>query len=80
MLDPDEEAPDPVVELDVVLTVGVATLVPEPEDDPVDAAKAFPDTRSPTRTVAIPAFPTTMEMDFLDSLRIRLTPCLRVNL
>ena len=78
MLDPDEEAPDPVVELDVVPTVGVATLVPE--DDPVDAAKAFPDTRSPTRTVAIPAFPTTMEMDFLDSLRIRLTPCLRVNL
>ena len=53
---------------DVLPTLGVATLVPE--EDPTDAAKAFPERRSPSRTVAIPVFPMTMETFFLDVLCI----------
>ena len=68
LLEADEE--DPVEE--ELPTVGVATVVPE--DDPVEAAKAFPETRRPTRTVAIPVVPIAMEMDFLGSLCITLSP------
>ncbi|MHB1287094.1 MAG: hypothetical protein ACYCYP_11175 [Leptospirales bacterium] len=57
-----------VDEGDVLPTVGVETLVPE--GDPVDAAKAFPDTRSPSRTVAMLALPMAMEMAFLGALFI----------
>ena len=77
LLEAEEEGvDDPVVDVDP--TVGVATLVPEDEEDPVDAAKAFPETRSPTRTVAMPTFPMAMEMDLLESLCIMLTPCLKL--
>ena len=59
-LDPEEgdavEAVDP--------TVGTATLVPE--EDPVVAAKAFPETIIPMIAVAIPAFPMAIAMDFFD--------------
>ncbi len=71
----DEVDEDPDGE--VVPTVGVATLVPEV--DPVDAAKAFPETRSPTRTVAIPVVPMAMEMDFLGTLCITLSPFVKPN-
>ncbi|MHB8421856.1 MAG: hypothetical protein ACYDAM_03650 [Leptospirales bacterium] len=74
----DDEGDDVPAE-DEVPTVGVAALVPELEEDPVDAAKAFPETRSPTRTVAMPAFPMAMEIDFFDSFRIRLAPCFKVD-
>lgn len=46
-------------------TVGMAILVPE--EDPVVAAKAFPETRIPTMAVATPALPMAIEMDFFDS-------------
>lgn len=72
----DEDVPEAVA--DVVTTVGVDE--PAPEEVPADAAKAFPEARSPRRTVAIPAFPITIEMDLLDSAFIAFTPCLSVTL
>jgi hypothetical protein len=56
------EEDDDVVEA----TVGMAMLVPEPEEDPIVAAKAFPEIRIPTIAVAIPVFPMAIEMDFFD--------------
>lgn len=61
-----EDVPDAVV--DGVPTVSVGTLVPE--EEPVEAAKVFPGTRTPIRTVATPALPSAIEMDFLDFLRM----------
>ena len=47
-------------------TVGVAVLVPE--EEPVEEAYAFPATRIPTRTAAIPVLPMAIETNLLVSL------------
>ncbi len=53
--------------------VGVAVLVPV-----VDDAKAFPETRSPTKTAAIPTRPIAIEMVFPGPFCIVQTPLLKV--
>ncbi|AKS23224.1 hypothetical protein ABH19_04875 [Leptospirillum sp. Group II 'CF-1'] len=64
-----------VVELapEVLEAVGVAVLVPVVED-----ANAFPETRSPTKTAAIPTRPIAIEMDFPGPFCIVRTPLMKV--